>query len=87
MPSALTVDLSLLVDADAVIHVADIELPPRVTLVTDPDTLVARIIFRRMAEEAVAAPIEAGEEAAAAEPERGAERPAPSGEGEAPAAT
>ena len=85
MPSALTVDRGLLIDADAVIHAADIELPPGVTLVTEPDTLVARIVFRRMAEEEVAAPEAAGEEAAAAEPGPGAEQPAPSGGDEAPA--
>ena len=68
MPAALTVDLATLIDAETVIHASDIELPAGVTLVTDPDALVARIVFRRIVEEEEPEVVAVeGEEAAAAE--------------------
>lgn len=67
MPAALTVDVGVLADADSVIHASDIALPPGVTLVTEPGALVARIVFRRIAEEEPEAEVVAGEEAAAGE--------------------
>ncbi len=70
MPASLTVDLAVLADADAVIHASDIALPAGVTLVTEADALVARIVFRRVAEE---------------EPEVGAVEGEEPAEGEAPA--
>ncbi len=75
MPAALTVDISLLADADSVIHAGDIVLPAAVTLVTEPDALVARIVFRRIAEEEPEVEAEEGE--AAAEGEEAAEGETP----------
>ena len=49
IPSLLVVDISRLTEADSVIHAADIELPANVTLVTDPEASVARIVHRRAA--------------------------------------
>ena len=82
MPASLTVDLAALADADAVIHASDIELPAGVTLVTEPDALVARIVFRRIVEEEPEVEVAEGEEAA--EGAEGAEGQA-AAEGEAPA--
>ncbi len=61
MPAALTVDVGVLADADSVIHAGDITLPPGVTLVTEPDALVARIVFRRVVEEEPEAAVLEGE--------------------------
>ncbi|MDA1035251.1 MAG: 50S ribosomal protein L25 [Chloroflexi bacterium] len=51
MPHALVVDLTLLDTGDKVIHAADIQLPPNVTLVTDPTAAIARTVVRRPMEE------------------------------------
>ena len=51
IPNVLNVDLTLLVEADSVIHAGDIELPANVTLVTDPTSPIARIVYRRVVEE------------------------------------
>ena len=51
MPSFLTVDRSVLHAADSVIRAADIQLPTNVSLVTDPEALVARIVVRHTVEE------------------------------------
>ena len=67
MPSALTVDIGVLAEADSVIHASDIALPPGVTLVTEPDALVARIVFRRIVEEEPAVAAVEGEELAEGE--------------------
>ena len=75
MPSALTVDVSVLSEPDGAIHARDIELPPGVTLVTAPDAVVARIVHRRVAEEVAAA-----EEAVAGAPTEAAP-PASAGDG------
>ena len=73
MPAAITVNVSVLADADAVIRASDIVLPSGVTLVSEPDAVVARIVFRRGFEEA------AGEQAA------GGAASVPAATGEAPA--
>ena len=44
VPSVFTVDLTVLAGDVSAILVGDIELPPNVTLVTDPAALVARIV-------------------------------------------
>jgi large subunit ribosomal protein L25 len=49
IPRQLIADLGLLVEADSVIRAGAIELPAGVTLVTDPEALVARIVHRRSA--------------------------------------
>ena len=67
MPAALTVDVGVLAEADSVIHAGDIALPAGVTLVTEPDALVARIVFRRIAEEEPEIAVLEGEELAEGE--------------------
>ena len=49
IPSQLIADLGLLVDADSVIRAGEIELPAGVTLVTDAEAPVVRIVHRRSA--------------------------------------
>ena len=66
IPSALTVDLTLLTEPDSVVRASQVELPRDVTLVTDPEAPVARIVHRRAAleEEAAAASAAGAPEAA-----------------------
>lgn len=66
LPHALSVDLSALVTADSIIHASDVPLPANVTLVSDPDAIVARIAHRRGA---ASEEDEQGEEDATATPE------------------
>jgi large subunit ribosomal protein L25 len=80
LPSVLELDVSSLEDFEAVLHVRDLVLPSRVTLVTDPDEPLARVQPPRVevepvaaAEAAEAAPAEAEEGAPAASAEPGAE--------------
>jgi len=47
VPAGFTIDLEILVAVDSVIHAGDITLPDGVTLVTDPEAPVVRIVFRR----------------------------------------
>ena len=54
MPHSLIVDLAPLVALDSVIHAADVVLPPNVTLVTEPDAVIARIAHHRGADEGAA---------------------------------
>lgn len=66
IPHAIVVDLAALSDSDSVIHAGDLDLPAGVTMVTDPDAYVARIIVRAVAvEEEEEAAEEAAPEAAA----------------------
>jgi large subunit ribosomal protein L25 len=71
LPSAIEIDISPLVDFDAVLHVSDLVIPEGVTLITDPHEAVARVQPPRVEEEPVVAEVEAEGEAA------------PEGEGEA----
>ncbi|HXG42860.1 MAG TPA: 50S ribosomal protein L25 [Dehalococcoidia bacterium] len=65
LPPFIEVDLSRLEAPDSVIHVGDLQPPPGVTIVTDPEVVVARAVV-----EAAPAEEEAVEvEAAPAEPE------------------
>lgn len=43
IPSEIAIDLSALVDTNAVVRAADIALPPNVTLLTDPEAIVVRV--------------------------------------------
>ncbi len=43
MPPELSIDLSSMVQPDSVIRVGDISLPPNVSLLTDPEAMVARV--------------------------------------------
>ena len=72
IPSQLIADLGLLVEADSVIRAGAIELPANVTLVTDPEASVVRIVHRRSAADEEEGGSAAGEVAAGevAAPER-----------------
>lgn len=80
MPHEIEVDISSLVDLETAIHVRDLSLDARVTVLNDPDELLARILPPRVEEE----PEVPAEEAATEEAE--AAQAVPEGEG-APAET
>ena len=67
MPSQLTLDLSTLTEPDGVLRAGDASLPERATLLTAPDTVVARIQVARA--EAFEGEAEAPEAEAPSEPE------------------
>lgn len=75
LPSGIELDITPLVDFDAVLHASDLVIPAGVTLVTDPSEPVARVQPPRVEEEPVVAEAEEGAE--------GAEEGAPSAEGAA----
>jgi len=68
LPDHISVDLSVLTHMDSAIFVRDLPIPGNVTVLTDADTPVARIVAPRGAEEA-----EAGEAEEAEEPEETSE--------------
>ncbi len=73
LPSGIELDITPLVDFDAVLHASDLVMPAGVTLVTDTSEPIARVQQPRIEEEAVVGAAEAAAaEAAAAE---GAEKP------------
>jgi large subunit ribosomal protein L25 len=80
LPHELTVDLTPLVDLEAAIHVSDIAVADNVTVLNDPDEMVARVMPPRVEEEPEPVVAE-GEELEGEEGEEG-EAPA-EGEGEA----
>ena len=51
MPQQISVDLTPLVDLEAAIHVSDLPVPDNVTVLNDPDELVARVMPPRVEEE------------------------------------
>jgi large subunit ribosomal protein L25 len=51
LPHELTVDLTPLVDLEAAIHVSDIAVAENVTVLNDPDEMVARVMPPRVEEE------------------------------------
>jgi large subunit ribosomal protein L25 len=51
IPHELRVDLSVLEADDSILHAKDVVLPAGVTLVTDPDTIVARVVAMHAEEE------------------------------------
>lgn len=61
LPQSVGVDVSVLDSFDAAIHARDLALPPKVTLVGDPEEVVARVLPPRVVEEEVPAapPVEA----------------------------
>jgi large subunit ribosomal protein L25 len=68
LPQVIEVPIESLVDFDALIHVRDLTIPGDVTLLTDPDEVVARVQQPRVEEVPEEAPTEtAGEGAPAAE--------------------
>jgi len=66
MSAQAEIDLAALTEPDSVIRVGDIVLSDAVTILTDPEEVVARIELPRAAEELVPE-LEAGETAAAGE--------------------
>ena len=74
LPHEIEVDLSPLVDLEATIHVRDLRVDEKVTVINDPDELVAKVTPPR--EEEVIEPVVVegeGEEGAEGEGEEGAE--------------
>jgi large subunit ribosomal protein L25 len=89
LPSSVELDVSALAELDTSLHVRDLVFPGNVTVLSDPDVVVARVASPRVSEEelepaaaAEEAPAEEAEEetpepAAASESEPEAERPSP----------
>jgi large subunit ribosomal protein L25 len=84
LPSSIEVDVTTLETFEASIHVRDLPVPEGVTIVADPDEMVARVMPPRVEAEPEV-PVLEGEEAeqAAAAAEQGAETAATAGEGQA----
>ena len=73
LPEAFEVSVEPLVDFEAAIHLRDVAMPPGVTLLADPDEVVAKVIPQRAVEEPVVAEVapevvEVAPEAAEAKP-------------------
>ena len=81
LPSSVELDISSLDSFDAVLHVSDLALPPKVTITIDPSEPLARVQPPRVEEEAVAAE-EAEAPQAAQEAPSAAASDGESGEGE-----
>jgi large subunit ribosomal protein L25 len=82
LPHEIEVDLAPLVDLEATIHVRDLVVDARMTVVNDPDDLVAKVTPPRE-EEVIEPAVAEGEGEEAAEGEEGAEGEG-AGEGAAP---
>jgi len=69
IPASIEIDTSILTEIDQAIRVKDIELDEEITVLNDPELVVARIITRPVekVEEVEAVEVEAEEEEAAAE--------------------
>jgi large subunit ribosomal protein L25 len=78
LPQSIEYSIDSLVDFDSTIHVRELVIPEDVTLLTDPDEVVAKVLPPRIEIEEVPVAAE-GEEG-----EEGAEGEAASAEGEAP---
>jgi large subunit ribosomal protein L25 len=70
LPHEIAVDVSVLVDLDAAVHVRDLPIPAGVQVMADGDELVAKVLPPRVEEEPE---VEVAEEAAEGEAEAGAE--------------
>lgn len=80
LPQAIEYSIESLVDFDGAIHVKDLTIPGDVTLLTDPEEVVAKVLASRLqSDEAALQSDEAEAAAAAAEPAEGAEAPAEDG--------
>jgi large subunit ribosomal protein L25 len=74
LPQSIEYDVAGLVDFEAAVHVRDLEIPSDVTLLTDPDEVVAKVLPPRIEIEEVPAEAEELEEGVeAAEAAEGAE--------------
>jgi large subunit ribosomal protein L25 len=80
VPSFLELDVSPLVEINQALHVSDLDLPEEVTLLTDPEQVVAKV-----APPAVEPEPEVEEEEEGVEGEAAEEGAAEEGEAEAPA--
>ncbi len=69
LPSSLELDISSLASFDATLHVSDLEVPEKVTILTDASEPLARVQAPRVEEEPVETTAEAAEAAEAAETE------------------
>jgi large subunit ribosomal protein L25 len=74
LPEAFEVSVEPLIDFDAAIHLRDVAMPPGVTLLADPDEVVAKVIPQRAVEEPVA--VEVAPEAVEVAPEAVEAKPA-----------
>jgi large subunit ribosomal protein L25 len=81
MPREIEVDISSLVDMEAAIHVRDLPIDPKVTVLNDPDEMLARVLPPRVEEE----PETVAEEAVLEEGEVAEGEPETDAAGEAPA--
>src|SRR6185295_5594919 len=68
IPSKIVVDISAL-ELGKLVRVSEIQVPPRVKIVTDPELVIAHVVAPRAEEVAAAPEAVAAEEAGAAEPE------------------
>jgi large subunit ribosomal protein L25 len=83
LPHEITVDVSPLVDLEAAIHVSDLPVAANVTVLNEPDELVAKVMPPRVEEEPeVEAELEEGEEGEAAEGEGEEGEAGPAAEGD-----
>jgi large subunit ribosomal protein L25 len=78
LPQVIEFSVDHIADFDTVVQVRDLEIPGDVTLLTDPDEVIARVLPPRVEVELEAAPTEEGEEGAEGE---GAEGEGAEGEG------
>ena len=83
LPQSIEYRIESLVDFDATIHVRDLTIPDDVTLLTDPDEIIAKVQAPRIEieEEPV---VEEGEEGVEGEAAEGAEGAEGAAEGEVP---
>ena len=65
LPEALEYSIEPLVDFDTAIHLRDLPMPAGVTLLSDPDEVVAKVAPPHVVEEPVVAAVEETAEAAA----------------------
>jgi large subunit ribosomal protein L25 len=82
LPHEITVDLTALVDMDATIHVGDLVVDARVTVLNDPDDLVAKVTPPRAEEEIAPVAAEEGVEEGEVAAEGEGAGPAETSEGE-----
>jgi large subunit ribosomal protein L25 len=68
LPSGIELDITPLVDFDAVLHASDLVMPAGVTLVTDPSEALARVQQPRVEEETIVGAAEAAAAEEGAEP-------------------
>jgi large subunit ribosomal protein L25 len=81
LPQVIEYSIDGLVDFDASVHVRDLTIPEDVTLLTDPEEVIAKVLPPRIeVEEVPEVPEEEAEAAEAAEGEEAAAAAGPSGE-------